>query len=147
VDLLSQSVKLHGESVDLLCESGVLLQQVRLGLGQLVVMLGGRLLVGLVGPGLCLLGDDHERPGVERDGGEDQVQQDPGLGIERVAVPDPRDRRRDVVDSTVAERYRSGSSTGLTCGGCSSVATVSIRISPLDRSRCQIVSLACALRS
>jgi hypothetical protein len=87
VDLLGQGMKLLGEGVDLFGEIGVLLQQLGLGPGQLVVMLRGRLLVGLIGPGLGLLGDDHQRSGVERDGREDQVQQDPGLGIELFATP------------------------------------------------------------
>ena len=68
--------------------SGVLLQQVGLDLVELVAVLGSGLLVGLVGPGLGLLGDDHERAGEEGDGREDEVQQDPGLGVERLAVRD-----------------------------------------------------------
>ena len=74
---LAPGVDLFAQRVDLLGEVGVLGEQVALELRQLVSVRRRGFLVGLVGPRLCLLGDDHQRTGVERDAGEDEVQQDP----------------------------------------------------------------------
>jgi hypothetical protein len=81
-----QRVELLGERVDLLGQLGVALKQVGLELCDLVAVARRRGLVGLVGPRLRLLGDDHERADVEGDGREDQVQQDERGGVEAAAV-------------------------------------------------------------
>ena len=52
--LLGQPVHLFGEGVDLLGDFGISSEQFGLLFGELVAVLGGRFLVGLVGPRLRL---------------------------------------------------------------------------------------------
>jgi hypothetical protein len=56
---------------------------------KLISVLRGGFLVRLVGPRLGLLGDDHERAGVERHGREHEVEQDEGGGIEAASLEQP----------------------------------------------------------
>jgi hypothetical protein len=76
MDVLGQGVHPLSQRVDLLREIGVLLEQISLGLRELLAMRRRCHLIRLIGSRLRLLGDDDQRTGDERHGREDEVEQD-----------------------------------------------------------------------
>src|ERR1700730_11092759 len=70
VDFLGEGAHRLAQGVYLLREVGIPLEQIGLGLGELISVLRGGFLIRLVGPRLGLLGDDHEAARVESPGRE-----------------------------------------------------------------------------